>query len=83
MEVRKVWEPDVSTATFQELPIIDLADMENLDPSKRAALASRIYDACTQVGFFYIKDHGIPEESIQKIMGEAGRFFKDQCWTRR
>lgn len=76
MEARKVREPDTTTA-FQELPIIDLADIDNLDLSKREVLASKIYDACTQVGFFYIKNHGISPSSLDQITGEAGRFFKD------
>ncbi|KAJ9291358.1 hypothetical protein DTO021C3_1158 [Paecilomyces variotii] len=76
MEARKVREPDTTT-TFQELPIIDLTDIDNPDVSKREALASKIYDACTRVGFFYIKNHGIASSSLEKITGEAGRFFKD------
>jgi isopenicillin N synthase-like dioxygenase len=76
MEARKVREPDKTTA-FKELPIIDLADIDSPDQTKREAVAEKIYDACTQVGFFYVKNHGISRESLQNITGEAGRLFKD------
>ncbi|KAL1987456.1 hypothetical protein VTN96DRAFT_3838 [Rasamsonia emersonii] len=78
MEARKVREPD-KTTPFMALPIIDLSDIDSPDQSKRDALASTIYDACTQVGFFYIKNHGISRQSREKVTAEAGRFFKELC----
>ena len=76
MGVRKVREPAGAVA-FQELPIIDLADMESPDLSKREALAAKVYDACTQMGFFYVKNHGFSKDSIDSISGETKRFFKE------
>ena len=75
MGPRKVREPDTST-TFQELPIIDLADLEHPDRSRREALAAKVYDACTQVGFFYVKNHGVPKASIRNMTAETKRFFQ-------
>lgn len=82
MGTRKVREPDKST-TFQELPIIDLADMESPEASRRVALAAKVYDACTRVGFFYIKNHGIPNASTKRVTGEAARFFKQLSVERK
>ena len=75
MGVRKVREPSGAVA-FQQLPVIDLADMESPDRSKREALAAKVYDACTQTGFFYVKNHGISNDSLESITGETKRFFK-------
>ncbi|KAK5308723.1 hypothetical protein LTR99_001699 [Exophiala xenobiotica] len=75
MGYRKIREPEGLTS-FDELPIIDLSDIESADETKLRAVASKIYDACTKVGFFYIKNHGIPKESVAAIKKEAERYFK-------
>ncbi|KOC12643.1 hypothetical protein AFLA70_130g002651 [Aspergillus flavus AF70] len=69
----------VSTApprlpTDDEIPIIDLAPIDGtLD--ERKALASRIKAASENTGFFYIRNHGIPEELIQNSLSQAKTFF--------
>ncbi|KIW65412.1 hypothetical protein PV04_07675 [Phialophora macrospora] len=75
MGSRKVREPE-GHASFDEIPIIDLSDMDSNDEAKLRALASKIYDVCTQVGFFYIKNHGISPETVAQIKREAERFLK-------
>jgi isopenicillin N synthase-like dioxygenase len=75
MGYRKIREPEGLTS-FDELPIIDLSDIDSADETKLRAVASEIYDACTKVGFFYIKNHGIPKESVAAIKKEAERYFK-------
>ncbi|KIW17910.1 hypothetical protein PV08_05105 [Exophiala spinifera] len=75
MGYRKVREPEGLTS-FKEVPIIDLSDIDSPDEDKQQALASKIYDACTQVGFFYIKNHGISKDSVSSIKEQAERFFK-------
>ncbi|KAI6123631.1 hypothetical protein EDD16DRAFT_1691445 [Pisolithus croceorrhizus] len=42
---------------------------------ERAALALQIRDACMNVGFFYIGNHGIPEETIDKVLSAMKAFF--------
>lgn len=42
-------------AGFENIPIIDVAALKSPDRRERQRLAREIYDACTQVGFFYIK----------------------------
>ncbi|KAL2004721.1 hypothetical protein VTN00DRAFT_3249 [Thermoascus crustaceus] len=77
VKARQVRERSQGVPTsFSEVPIIDLSDIESVDKTKRLALASKIYDACTQVGFFYIKNHGISSSSVMQIRAEADRFFK-------
>ena len=66
----KVREHGPSTA-FQELPIIDLSDMESPDLSKRETLASKVYDACMQVGFL--------ASSMSRIMHSEG-FGAEYGW---
>ncbi|KAE8359687.1 hypothetical protein BDV27DRAFT_168379 [Aspergillus caelatus] len=69
----------VSTApprlpTDDEIPVIDLAPIDGtLD--ERKALASRVKAASEYTGFFYIRNHGIPEELIQNSLSQAKTFF--------
>lgn len=42
-------------ADCDDIPIIDLSNMDNPSLHERQQLAQSIFDACTQVGFFYIK----------------------------
>jgi isopenicillin N synthase-like dioxygenase len=55
-------------ATFSEIPIISL-------DTPYAQLIDELRDACTRVGFFYIKDHGIPQDVIDDIFQCAEDFF--------
>ncbi|KAJ7268059.1 isopenicillin N synthase [Mycena rebaudengoi] len=38
-------------------------------------LAKEIKDACINIGFFYIKNHGIPEEIIAPVFSRVADFF--------
>jgi len=62
-------------STFEEIPVIDFTNATSTDPDNRRALASLIKDACNNVGFFYLKNHGISEERIQAALGAGKTFF--------
>ncbi|KIK16931.1 hypothetical protein PISMIDRAFT_15489 [Pisolithus microcarpus 441] len=61
------------SGAFDSIPIIDLGCASTHE--ERAALARQIRDACMNVGFFYIKNHGIPDETIDKIFSVMKAFF--------
>ncbi|KZT28696.1 Clavaminate synthase-like protein [Neolentinus lepideus HHB14362 ss-1] len=61
--------------SFSKIPIIDLKNISNSDPSVRQALAEEIRDACMNVGFFYVKNHGIPEATLEAALSETKQFF--------
>ena len=52
-----------------------MADADSCDPVARQQLARDIRDACINVGFFYVKNHGIPEDSILGAVDAAKAFF--------
>ena len=58
----------VRAACFSEIPIISLS-------SPLPELIAQLRDACTRVGFFYIKDHGVPQEIIDATFQTAQDFF--------
>ncbi|KAI0762015.1 Clavaminate synthase-like protein [Trametes elegans] len=62
-------------SAFEEIPIINLEHAQSTDPHARKALAEEIRDACVNVGFFYVKNHGIPENIVSATVAAARRFF--------
>lgn len=65
---RSIASDTARTATFNEIPLISLK-------TPKSQLLSQLRDACTRVGFFYIKDHDIPQEKIDKTFEIAKLFF--------
>lgn len=60
---------------FVSIPTIDLTDLDgSLDDRKK--IAEDIYKACSECGFFYVKNHGIPEEIITETFALLKRFFE-------
>lgn len=62
-------------ADGNHIPIIDLSTLDSPDFNERQKLAQSIYDACTQVGFFYIKVGG----SCRTV--EPGQLLMPLCST--
>ncbi|PVH78613.1 Clavaminate synthase-like protein [Cadophora sp. DSE1049] len=62
---------------FTDVPTIDLSAL--IDPSStpedRSRLAAEIYNACTRVGFFVIKNHGIKWEIVEAAFDGIKEFF--------
>ncbi|KAJ3988345.1 Clavaminate synthase-like protein [Lentinula detonsa] len=62
-------------STFEDIPIIDFTDASSSDPVRRMVLAEKIRDACINVGFFYITNHGVPEDIITDAVEAGKKFF--------
>ncbi|KAI6039638.1 hypothetical protein EDC04DRAFT_2568213 [Pisolithus marmoratus] len=58
---------------FDSIPIIDIGSGST--PEERAVLAQQIRDACMKVGFFYVTNHGIPQETIDKVFSALKAYF--------
>ncbi|THH20613.1 hypothetical protein EW146_g810 [Bondarzewia mesenterica] len=63
--------------TFRDIPIIDLQNTTNLrsNTALQKALADQVRDACINVGFFYVKNHGIAEATISSALSLTKSFF--------
>lgn len=60
--------------TRPALPVIDLAAFEAGDTAREAFLAA-LGAAARDVGFFYLRGHGLPDARIRSIVDAARRFF--------
>lgn len=58
---------------FDEVPIIDVGPL--LDGSDPQAVAEEIGHACEEVGFFYVKNHGVPASLVERMYRATEQFF--------
>lgn len=72
---RTVESDTARQADFNEIPIISLNSPEEV-------LLEQLKDACTRVGFLYIKDHGVPQQKIDALFMTAETFFAQDSTTK-
>eukprot|EP01112_Ceratiomyxa_fruticulosa_P013114 TRINITY_DN3669_c0_g1_i3.p1 TRINITY_DN3669_c0_g1~~TRINITY_DN3669_c0_g1_i3.p1 ORF type:complete len:273 (-),score=56.64 TRINITY_DN3669_c0_g1_i3:594-1412(-) len=60
---------------FQHIPIIDIGAFFNGTPEEQHKVAKEISTVCEKVGFFYVINHGVKKELIDKIKVEMKNFF--------
>ncbi len=64
------------SADFKKIPIIDVAPLiEGTPAGGGAKVADEIRNACRNVGFFYIRNHGVPRVHRDELFAQARHFF--------
>eukprot|EP00892_Ulva_mutabilis_P006008 jgi/Ulvmu1/377/UM001_0384.1 len=66
------------SAAFTAIPTIDIGALVSSDSSTkdRQAVGKLLDEACTTVGFFYVKNHGVPDDIVHGVRQQARRFFE-------
>ncbi len=59
--------------SFNEIPLIDISSL--IDGSDPQAVADQIGNVCENVGFFYVKNHGIDRDLVQRMYQMTQKFF--------
>jgi isopenicillin N synthase-like dioxygenase len=59
----------------QEIPVIDMSGLGSADEAARLEVASRRREAAERIGFFYVSNHGVPQEQVDAIFETSRRFF--------
>ncbi|CAK3767128.1 2-oxoglutarate-dependent dioxygenase DIN11 [Lecanosticta acicola] len=60
-------------AAFQEIPVLDLSKARS--PETKSDFLKDLLDALLTVGFLYIKNTGIPQETFDRVCEEGIKFF--------
>lgn len=64
--------PDVNA---EDIPSIDIAPFLADDPAGKKRVAEAVADACERVGFLVISGHGLPQETLDRVIGLGFDFF--------
>ncbi|PHH92044.1 hypothetical protein CDD83_9162 [Cordyceps sp. RAO-2017] len=57
------------------IPVVDLAPLESGDADKLAGTARELYQAFKNVGFAYVKNHGVSAEEVEEAFAWSRKFF--------
>ncbi len=60
---------------FDKIPVIDIGAMMGDDETAKQQAAKQIREAAVNVGFFYVRNHGVPEAAIKAAHETATRFY--------
>ncbi|KAL2220288.1 2og-Fe oxygenase family protein [Thermoascus aurantiacus ATCC 26904] len=60
---------------FTSIPTIDISNIDSPSLDARKEISKEIYAACTTTGFFYLENHGLPEELLKETFDAIKRFF--------
>jgi isopenicillin N synthase-like dioxygenase len=68
--------PHMTSAVLQrvdQIPVIDFGPFR--DGSGKQSVADAIRDASESIGFFYLKNHGLPQSSLDEAFAASHQFF--------
>lgn len=63
------------TTAFTEVPLVDVSGLQSDKKPEREAVAARLRDVASTVGFLYATGHGVSDEAIAGIQEAAKEFF--------
>jgi len=65
------------------LPLIDMTGVREGDQASIRRVGEAIRQACSETGFFYIVNHGVPQAVIDRAMAAARAFFAHPAEVKR
>ena len=66
--------PSTLQLAVDEIPVIDLGPYLAGEPGAIDAVGRQLFKACTEVGFYFLKNHGIAQSTIDHVFAESERF---------
>jgi isopenicillin N synthase-like dioxygenase len=79
---RTVLQTPPRDALQSEIPVIDISAIFSASLHDRQAVARQIRDAATNIGFFYISNHGVSEPVIENMYKTSLSFFRQDLQTK-
>ncbi|KZT35226.1 Clavaminate synthase-like protein [Sistotremastrum suecicum HHB10207 ss-3] len=66
---------EAKATSFDQIPVVDLSNANSPNLEARRAIAQAIKEACTKVGFFYVKNHGVSASLVETAFAAGKNFF--------
>ena len=60
---------------MNDIPVIDLEGLSTRDPLAMARMTGELAHAFREVGFFYVRGHGVPQKILDAVMVQSHAFF--------
>ncbi|KAF2278768.1 thymine dioxygenase [Westerdykella ornata] len=57
------------------IPLIDFSQYLSGDPAAKKSTAQAVLNGFQNAGFIYLKNHGIPAETVSKVFAHSAKFF--------
>lgn len=59
-----------------EIPVIDVASLAGGGPAEVQAIGRIMREASERIGFFYIRNHGVPQDLVDRVYEVSRRFYR-------
>ena len=59
----------------KDIPVVDMAALQGDDRSAIAAVGQSLLNAAERVGFFYVRNHAVPQSLVDRVYALSRRFF--------
>src|SRR5262245_49154982 len=66
---------DAKAIAATAIPVIDMAPLRQRTVADAQRVGRELLDAAKTIGFFYVRNHGIPQDLIARMDTVARRFF--------
>ncbi|MBL8698874.1 MAG: isopenicillin N synthase family oxygenase [Alphaproteobacteria bacterium] len=63
------------TIRVEEIPVIDVAPLAGDDLAAQRAVAAQMREAAERIGFFYVRNHGVPQPVVDRMFATSKAFF--------
>ena len=60
---------------MDQLPVIDLVGLAENEGAALKRIAAEIGRACSEIGFFYVVNHGVAAETLAAAFAQSALFF--------
>ena len=60
---------------MRSIPVIDYSDYRSSDVQRKKAFVQAVGESLQDIGFFALKNHGIPLSSIEESYQQGDAFF--------
>jgi isopenicillin N synthase-like dioxygenase len=60
---------------FSEIPVIDLRPLIDGGAAQLEATVAALGRACEEVGFIYVRNHGVPQDLVTRLAEQSALFF--------
>ncbi|KIJ62983.1 hypothetical protein HYDPIDRAFT_114132 [Hydnomerulius pinastri MD-312] len=65
----------ITIGAIDRIPLIDFGNLLTATPEEKHSLALQIREACVSVGFFYVKNHGLPAKCVDDLLVALNEYF--------